>query len=251
MDKNLRCTVCQQPSSLLDVVDFNKSCEEVRGNFLALSGEPCYYALCSHCGFCFAPEIANWSLEQFAEKIYNDQYGQVDPDYLETRPRLNAENLIAMFGQRKNLFRHLDYGGGQGLLADLLQKAGWQSVSYDPFVDRGPPDATLGQFGLITAFEVFEHVPDPPKLVAELRRLLAPDGVVLFSTLLSDDHIVPRQRLSWWYAAPRNGHISLFSRRSLALLGQNNGFNFGSFSPAFHTYFTTVPAWAEHLIRRP
>jgi hypothetical protein len=40
---------------------------------------------------------------------------------------------------------------------------------------------------------------------------------VLFSTLLSDGEIVRGRPLRWWYAAPRNGHISLFSAQSLRL----------------------------------
>jgi hypothetical protein len=35
----------------------------------------------------------------------------------------------------------------------------------------------------------------------------------MFSTLLSDGNIKLGQKLTWWYASPRNGHISLFSRR--------------------------------------
>jgi hypothetical protein len=72
---------------------------------------------------------------------------------------------------------------------------------------------------------------------------------VLFSTLLSDGNIHPNQRLSWWYASPRNGHISLFSRNALTLLAQSKQFNFGSFNSGFHALYTTVPSWASHLIR--
>ena len=70
MRKNLLCAVCNGTCSLLDVVDFNKSCEEARGKYLGLAGVPVYYAFCSNCSFCFAPEIAVWKLEEFEEKIY-------------------------------------------------------------------------------------------------------------------------------------------------------------------------------------
>lgn len=243
------CPVCQGQSAWLDVVDFNKCCEEPKGVFLPLAGVPIYYAFCSQCGFCFAPAVMQWSLDDFAGRIYNDDYARIDPDYLEVRPQGNAQNLQAMFGGLPS-FRHLDYGGGNGKMASALQQSGWRSVSYDPFVNRETALETLGQFELITAFEVFEHVPDVHQLMRALRSRLAPEGVLLFTTLLTDGNIRPNERLSWWYASPRNGHISLFSRNSLLRLAQAYGFNFGSFSAGFHVMFTTVPAWASHLIRK-
>ncbi|NJD25440.1 MAG: class I SAM-dependent methyltransferase [Betaproteobacteria bacterium] len=247
--ESLICPVCRGRGSLLDVVDLNKSCEEPRGKFLPLAGVPVYYAQCGNCGFCWAPEICKWPMGKFEELIYNDDYVSVDPDYLEKRPNVNANNLRSMFPSLPAHLRHLDYGGGNGLLARLLRESSWNSVSFDPFADRDIALTSLGNFDLITAFEVFEHVPDVQSLVADLRSVLSKDGLVLFSTLLSDGNIVPNQRLAWWYASPRNGHISLFSRRSLARLAQDNGFVFGSFSSGFHAFFRNVPQWAGHIIR--
>lgn len=243
------CPVCTAPCVLLDTVDFNKSCEELNGKFLPASGVPISYVLCSHCGFCFAPEIAAWTLEQFSQKIYNDDYVQVDPDYVEARPKANAAGLIPMLGDNARGIKHLDYGGGGGLLSKLLGEAHWQSSSYDPFVHRDTAIADLGQFDLLTAFEVFEHVPDVHGLMANLRTLLKPGGIVLFSTMMTDGNIRLGQKLTWWYASPRNGHISLFSRNSLALLAQEHGFSFASFSEGFHVLFTQVPPWAAHFMR--
>ncbi len=244
------CPVCDGVCSLLDVVDFNKSCEEVRGKFLRLAGVPVYYALCGTCGFCFAPEIAAWKLDEFEKKIYNDDYILVDPDYAEKRPKENAANLIALFGAQSPSIRHLDYGGGSGLLSSILRQSNWQSASYDPFVDREADIDRLGRFDLITAFEVFEHVPDVRGLLSAMRMLLVPNGIILFSTLLSDGNIHPNRRLSWWYASPRNGHISLYSKSSLAILARNNGFSFGSFSTGLHVLYRNIPAWAGHIVRK-
>jgi len=248
MNQDLPCPVCGGACTLLDALDFNKSCEDARGKSLGPSGIPVRYALCNECGFCFAPELASWTLAEFEERIYNDEYVLVDPDYAETRPQANADNLISMFGDRAHSIKHLDYGGGSGLLARLLRACNWQSKSYDPFVDKNARVEQLGKFDLITAFEVFEHVPDVRELMSNLRSLLAPNGLVLFSTMLSDGNIHPGQQLSWWYASPRNGHISLYSRTSLTRLAQDNGLHFGSFSAGFHVFFATVPPWADHII---
>lgn len=242
------CPICNAPCLLLDTVDFNKSCEDEKGQVFAPAGVPVDYSLCTNCGFCFAPEIAAWPLETFSEKIYNAEYVRVDPDYVDLRPRANARELVRMFGDKAKGTKHLDYGGGTGLMSQLLAEAGWQSRSYDPFVHRDTPVESLGQFDLITAFEVFEHVPDVQQLMTILRSLLAPGGMVLFSTLASDGNIQPGHKLSWWYVSPRNGHISLFSWRSLGFLAQQHGFQFGSFSPGLHALFTRVPPWAKHLM---
>ena len=248
MDNTLTCPVCRSDCALYDVVDFNKSCEEARGQYLPLSGTPVYYAACPACDFCYAPELYQWNLERFESEIYNQGYAAVDPDYLEIRPRNNAETLVATFGAAAHTIRHLDYGGGNGHLAQSLQQRGWNSQSYDPLVDRTVDIQQLGRFELITAFEVFEHVPDVPALMASLKLLLAPDGIVLFSTLISDGNLQRGQRLTWWYASPRNGHISLYSAKSLQILAATYGFRFASFSAGLHLFCGEIPDWAHHLI---
>lgn len=244
------CPVCGGSSPLLDVVDFNKSCMEANGEFLEISGTPVYYSLCNNCGFCFAPELLSWSMEQFKEHIYNDTYVRVDPDYIETRPRQNSENLINSFGNRAYGIKHLDYGGGNGHLSRLLNESNWKSTSYDPFTNTEADINTIGKFDLITAFEVFEHVSDVKQLMSNLKTLLAAKGIILFSTLLTDGNIQKNSRINWWYASPRNGHISLFSRSSLTLLAKQYGLNFGSFSAGFHIFFTELPEWADHMVKK-
>ena len=97
MITQIRCPVCNSNSAPLDVVDFNKSCEELRQKYLPLSQKPIYYFLCENCHFCFAPEIYNWTISEFEEKIYNNQYIEIDPDYVENRPTANAKHLIHLF----------------------------------------------------------------------------------------------------------------------------------------------------------
>lgn len=228
MDRHWVCSICNGACALLDVVDFNKSCEEASGKILGLAGLPVHYALCSECGFCFAPELVTWTLEAFEERIYNDEYVLVDPEYIETRPRANAAVLMSMFGDRGRSIRHLDYGGGDGLLAKLLGESHWQSVSYDPFVDRDVGIADLGKFDLITAFEVFEHVPDVQDLMSKLCSLLSPNGLVLFSTLVSDGNIHPGRRLSWWYASPGMGTSACFPGRASPSLPEGTDSRFAA-----------------------
>ncbi|MEM7541725.1 MAG: class I SAM-dependent methyltransferase [Pseudomonadota bacterium] len=242
------CPVCDNTSRPFDVVDFNKSCQEANGKFLALAGQPVYYFVCEHCGFCFAPEFSRWTNDEFLERIYNDRYIDFDPDYVTRRPLANANKIDAMFGGAKRAIRHLDYGGGNGLLAQTLVDRNWHSESFDEFVD--PPDrfAQLGKYDLITVFEVFEHVVDVKRLMSQLRTLRAENGIIYFSTLLSDGQITRGQRLSWWYAAPRNGHISLFSKASLVAMCEIYRLNLQSFNAVNHVFYTSKPDWAASLL---
>lgn len=242
------CPICSMSAQYLDAVDFNKSCEEARGIHLHKSGMLIRYYLCDACGFCFAPDIATWDKAEFKSRIYNDEYAAVDPDYLQNRPISNANMLddsLAGAG-----IRHIDYGGGSGLLSESLRSKGWNSVSYDPFVNADKQVTDLGQFDLITAFEVFEHVPDVDALFADFKKLTKPDTLIIFSTLLSDGQIARGQSLQWWYASPRNGHISLFSKDSLHCCVQRHGFKLISFSTVLHVAFRSIPSWAERLLQR-
>lgn len=241
------CPVCEAPAPYLDAIDFNRCCEEARGLKLPDSGTLVRYHLCERCGFCFAPEFASWTFEDFERRIYNADYAKVDPDYLSDRPRTNAIMIDKSFGAAH--ISHLDYGGGSGILSRDLSEAGWQSRSYDPFAAPALKVQELGKFDLVTAFEVFEHVPDVNALFADLERLTKPESLVIFSTALSDGHIGRGRPLDWPYAAPRNGHISLFSGLSLQKCFGRYGFKLGGFSSGLFVAFRKVPDWAGHVLK--
>jgi hypothetical protein len=243
------CPICDGRATLYDVVDFNKSCEEFRGKFLPLSGDPIYYVQCECCQFTFAPAMYQWSNLMFAKKIYNENYIEIDPDYLVNRPMANAELIEEIFGLSKKQVRHLDYGGGNGVLSNELSLKHWNSITYDLFDGKNNSIDELGKFNLITAFEVFEHVSDVNDLLKNITELMGESCLVLFSTLLLDGNVNKNERLNWWYASPRNGHISLFSAKSLSILGEKNNLKFLSFGANFHCYFNQLPAWATNLIK--
>jgi SAM-dependent methyltransferase len=242
--KSVECKVCDGASGLFGVVDFHKTCEEARGKKLALSGWPVYYRRCERCGFAFTTAFDAWTLGDFAGRIYNADYGLVDPDYAEARPAANAQLVAESFAGSRDSMRILDYGGGAGLLAERLRGEGFQAETYDPFSEwKRLPE---GRFDLVTAFEVMEHVPWPRETAAAMAGLLKEEGAILFSTLLQPEGF-EREGLGWWYAAPRNGHISLYTTASLAWLFRPLGMKVVSFNAVLHLAYARVPGFARHL----
>lgn len=243
-----RCPVCGEHAEAYDVVDFNKNCVEERGVILPLAQVPIYYFLCGGCGFLFAPAFSSWSREDFSNNIYNEDYIKFDPDFDGHRSSTNGVGLLKMFPANPAI-RHLDYGGGSGHLTRMLVEGGWDSRSYDPYASHGDRLEPGEKYNLITSFEVFEHVVDPVALVQELHDILDDEGILMFSTLLSDGFIQRPQRINWWYVSPRNGHISIYSERSLRHLAQRFGFRYKNPLAGLHFFWKRLPGWAEHLRR--
>ena len=232
----LPCKICGSPAPFCGAVDFNRSCEELRGEYLPRLDIPVHYQRCAECGFLFTASFDDWTESEFKRFIYNDDYIKVDPDYSENRPAANAAMLIEQVGEDRAKLRLLDYGGGNGFLARRLRGVGFAHVDiYDPFTPEYSkvPDT---KFNLITSFETFEHVPDPLAVVDTIVSLLAPGGIVLFSTLVQPPEF-GSVGMGWWYIAPRNGHVSLFSEQALARAWARHGFTVSSFSPVSHLAF--------------
>ena len=239
------CKICLGASALFGVVDFNKSCIEAQGRRLAFSGYPVYYRRCAACSFTFTTAFDTWSHAEFLARIYNSDYIRVDPDFVESRPAGNAKVLAETFKLSRGHIDILDYGGGSGLTAELLRKQGFSAATYDPFSEFDAFPTT--RFDLISCFEVMEHVPSPIETVATMVSLLKNSGAILFSTLIQPAEF-EAIGLNWWYAGPRNGHVSLYSRIALDYLFRPHGMIVKSFSDGVHIAYTKIPAFASHLL---
>jgi hypothetical protein len=68
------CKICGAEAALYGVVDFHKSCAELSGVRLPLSGVPIYYRRCAVCDFLFTEAFDGWDHDQFKARIYNDGY---------------------------------------------------------------------------------------------------------------------------------------------------------------------------------
>jgi SAM-dependent methyltransferase len=241
-----RCKCCGATAFLCGVVDFHKNCEILRRKVLGMSGVPIYYYRCPECRFLFTTAFDDFSREDFLRYVYNDEYILVDPDYLGERPRANATFLAGLFpGPRPR--RILDYGGGSGMLAERLRLAGFPVVeTYDPFVALHAA-RPAGRFDCVVCFEVVEHSTDPKGTFADMMDFVAEGGIIVFSTLLQPKDI-DRVGMNWWYAAPRNGHVSLYSEESLMALLRPFEYGLASFDNNVHVLFRQIPGFARHFL---
>jgi 2-polyprenyl-6-hydroxyphenyl methylase/3-demethylubiquinone-9 3-methyltransferase len=242
------CKCCGASTATIGSVDFGKSCEDRRQSPDSALGLPIEYRRCGSCGFVFTLAFDRFSPQDFHTYIYNDEYVRADPDFVEVRPRSNADLITELFRPSSRKLRLLDYGGGNGLLARLLRERGWAAASYDPFYpEHGRRPAA--RFQIVSCFEVLEHSPTPFDTLRDLRWFMDDGGLILFSTLLQPADF-ERQGLGWWYAAPRNGHVSLYSRAAMNALMRKAGLSWTSFNENLHLAFRRrLPAFARHLAR--
>lgn len=225
----MKCNICLEGEmNSIGSTPFDKNNQ----NIPVVSNTLMEYYKCIKCNSIVCPEMLGWSQDRFSSDIYNDEYTKYDPDYLDKRPRVWT-GLLSGLNYRK--IKHLDYGSGMGILSSNLINKGWNSCSYDPYSSKLVPK---GKFNFITAIEVFEHSPNIHDTIADIRKYLQRDGVILFSTLLADKDT----NINWWYIMPRNGHISILSSIALINLAKRHSLFFSSLNKGIHILQTNRSA---------
>ncbi len=240
---NLTCPICSSRDVFLfGSVDFNRHCIAEDIGFEP-SGINIDYYICKECDFLYSPEICAWKKAVFESRIYNSDYSKYDPEYLEKRPKDNFKFLAKQFGGNHEKISHLDYGGGNGALTKMLNEHGINSQNFEPFSSN--PVFPASKFNLITAFEVFEHVPDPNQIMVNISKLLDDTGIFISTTSVSDGHINFGKALDWWYVAPRNGHICIYSEKSLKILANRYGLHFKIMKNGNQVFWKKAPSWSK------
>jgi len=212
------CKICGGSSSFFDLVDFNKSCSLALYPF-GPAGIPIAYLKCDACGFVFTNFFDDWTPQDFSEFIYNDDYVKVDGEYTGARPTRIAAALKRWLADHRQT-RILDYGSGAGILVDQMRAGGFPEVyGYDPYSSPARPE---GQFDIVLCHEVLEHTLDPVSAISDMRSFLAPGGFIIAETALQPPNI-SELRANWWYMAPRNGHVSIFTAEAIVAAARECG----------------------------
>lgn len=243
------CKVCGAAAPRWGTCDLNAHCGRFNvPGLLPPAGVEVTYHRCAECGFLFTRHMDGFSRDEFSRLIYNADYRLVDPEFEQERPADLADRLVRRFG---NLPIHLcDYGGGSGRLAELVNAAGGRlrATSWDPFFSDGPKPTR--RFDMVVSFEVFEHTPTPAETLADMLSLASDDRVVLVGTLCQPEQI-HAAGMNWWYCAPRNGHISLHTRKSLQHLADEAGVGVIHLEDGAHLFHDMLPDWLQHSLLGP
>lgn len=96
---------------------------------------------------------------------------------------------------------------------------GLVNVRQGMLEDQGFAD---NSFDIITAYEVIEHVPDLNRFLTELKRLLAPGGLIILHTP-DVGHWRRPKKLETWDAIIPSEHLYYFSKQTLGRLVKKHG----------------------------
>lgn len=153
----------------------------------------------------------------------------------------------------------LDFGAGDGLLVRMFRDMGLDAYHSDKYVENeyaAPFDFDPAhRYAMVTAFEVYEHLPNPD---ADIRAIFAldPDVHVITTQLYRG------QGRDWDYLSVNSGrHVFFWSPRALQLVGEQRDYQVRSYPnqiSIFHKRPISGPASAllgflfkKGAIRRP
>lgn len=202
------------------------------------------YYECSACGS-LQTEQPHWLNEAYAIPGVHIDVGQA-ARIIQTWIRMCY--LLESIGFKADR-RCVDYGGSSGLLTRLMRDAGYDYFSYDAFdsskyanyfalerLESCSPE-------LVSAFEVFEHFPDPSDALTRI--LTTQPGLVVFSTQFYEG-----QGKDWDYLVPSCGqHVFFYRERALEQFCTAHGYtyrrgpDFCVLLKAGSEYLPKVEAW--------
>jgi Methyltransferase domain len=165
------------------------------------------YFECVSCGSLQTQE-PTWLEQAYAQSNMSDL------DTGSVQRALHNCAFILLLAKLLPIHKSLDFGGGNGLLCRMLRDRGLDAHSVDnycrPTYARRYEGSLSNKYDLITAFEVFEHLPRP---AIELGTLFSANARFIVATT----EVYLGQDASWFYLCPEHGqHVFFYSRKALA-----------------------------------
>ena len=223
--KSMYCNICHSTS-----LPFEKA--------IILNKYNIQYYSCGNCGF-IQTELPYWLDEAYSSAIARSDIGLIGRNI-----KLSnfCSAFIPIFSNREEQF--LDYGGGNGMFVRMMRDRGfefyWQDIHASNQFAEGFEAPQGRKFSLLTAFEVFEHLPQPLEVIADMFKYS--DTLIFTTRLLPRWDIKPSE---WWYFTPDTGqHVSLYSKKSLELIAEKFNLRLSSNDISIHVLSRrTVPGY--------
>ncbi|GJL78651.1 MAG: methyltransferase [Nitrospinaceae bacterium] len=150
------------------------------------------------------------------EKHYKTQWETTDPDFWKSQ----VDVLLQLINNYRTPKHILDFGSGSGEMTREFLKRGYAITPLEPMIHGYLEDQNYpARFDVVIAVEVLEHLLDPWHEIREIEKVLAPRGIVIFSTLLTNEFIhrpdAADHFKSWWYKDDPT-HVSFFCNHVLS-----------------------------------
>ena len=185
---------------------------------------------CLECNFMFCPELNS------VLKYYENMS---DPEYETGRKQrgLQEKKTLEYVSMFKDRGRLLDVGAGSGMLVEQALRMGFDAEGVEPskwlharaqelrlpvHLGTFPHPEINGNYDVITAVDVLEHVSNPLTLLSEIRRALNVDGIAVIVTPDVKSLAARVFKWKWWHF--RVAHISYFSKETLLFALQKTGY---------------------------
>ncbi len=222
------------------------------------------------CDGCSLAYLSPQPAEREQQELYGETYFNSEDgtqrgysSYLAEAPNLREtfRERLRYLGVPGRSSRLLDVGAAAGHFVKEAREAGWnaEGLEYSGWAaeyanqELGVPvrQGTLensgfpaGAFDTVTMWEVIEHLADPGSALREIRRILAPDGMLHLSTPDAGSLVARIAGKRWlgWRKIPE--HLFFFDRASLERLLASEGFQVTS-----HRYVSLTVTWDYALER--
>ncbi|MCL2199655.1 MAG: class I SAM-dependent methyltransferase [Defluviitaleaceae bacterium] len=217
---------------------------------------------CNHCDLIYVSPMPHWSKEDYA-KLYDATYfthlaSEENKNWLNMRENVIPKKRFEIIKSHLKTDKRklLEVGAGEfAFMCCYMAKEGWEITAQEPGeafheklqkinglkIETSDITELEGEYSVIFADSVLEHVPDPVAYYKRLAQLLTPGGVLYtvspnerstYNFLLNI--MAKRKGASPSYIAPYKPpyHLTGFTKKSLQILAEKSGLTLASYKKA-------------------
>jgi SAM-dependent methyltransferase len=201
---------------------------------------------CGACGHLFtSPRMPESAVSELYGSFYWEQYQvAIGSPSLEERVRFDYDNGIHKLHRdvlpHRSSGRLLDVGASSGGFVKRALERGFLAAGLEPSDDicalaRRVHGVTMfagglaeqsfseGSWDVVTLHDVLEHLFEPVREIAEIRRVLSPGGLLVVETPTTDSLNYAEQGVAWSTISPLE-HVHLFSQANAQRVFEAVGF---------------------------